>query len=88
MTTRMASISNPLGLHARPASRFVELAQSFECEILIRNVTKGLDFSNAKSIMHVLNQDIARDEEIELEAEGPDADRALACITEFLSDMR
>lgn len=87
MPSKVVGITNPLGLHARPATLFVQCAQSFKSEVLVRNVSRGGDFSNAKSIMQVLAQDVKRGEEIEIEAEGIDANEAVDALTKLIEEL-
>lgn len=76
------TIKNQLGLHARAATRFVQLAAKFPCEI---GVTKDGQRVNGKSIMGVLMLVAARGSVITIDAKGPraeEAGRALAQLVE------
>ena len=44
-------IKNKLGLHARPAALFVQIANKFDCDITVR---KGKQKVNGKSIMGIM----------------------------------
>ncbi|TFL10094.1 HPr family phosphocarrier protein [Pusillimonas caeni] len=71
-------ISNKLGLHARAAAKLTQLASSFaNCEIFIARKDKRV---NAKSIMGVMMLAAGLGVTVTVDAEGPDADRALAEI--------
>lgn len=74
-------IANPQGLHARPASVFVKIANKFESEITI---TKEDQTVNGKSIMGLLMLAAEQGSEVELAASGRDAERALAELENFL----
>lgn len=47
-------VMHEVGLHARPAAKFVELVACFACEVTLRNLTQQGPSSNAKSILGVL----------------------------------
>ena len=74
-------IKNKTGLHARPASKFVQKASQFKSEITI---ILDEDEVNAKSIMGVMSLGIAKDTEIKIKAEGQDAEAALNELIEFV----
>ena len=73
MVTRRVAIVNALGLHARAAARFVELASGFTSHI---RVTRGQRTMDGKSILGLLLLAAARGSEITISADG--ADEALA----------
>ena len=75
------TITNPHGLHARPASLFVRMANTFRCQILVR---KGGEEVDGKSIMGLLMLALERGSTIELIADGADADAAGAALSQFL----
>ncbi|WP_026734644.1 phosphoenolpyruvate--protein phosphotransferase [Fischerella sp. PCC 9605] len=74
------TVSNRLGLHARPAARFVGCAARFQSQIKVRNVTKGSDFVRADSINQVAMLGVRQGHEIVITATGSDADEALAAL--------
>ena len=74
-------IINPSGLHARPASELVEIAKGFESAITITKASKD---ANAKSIMSVLALGAVTGDTVKVVADGPDADQAVAAVTEIL----
>lgn len=71
-------VKNKLGLHARAATKFVQLAAKFKSEIFIERES---DRVNGKSIMGVLMLVAAKGTEITLCARGPDAAEALSALT-------
>ncbi len=79
-------IRNPLGLHARPAARFVTTAAQFTSEITVRNETTGAGPGNAKSIGQVARLGIQQDHEIAITAEGDEAAAAIAALTQLVED--
>ena len=70
-------ITNKVGLHARPASLFVQQASKFESEITVYN---GQDFADAKSILEILILGVSQGNTIRIEATGSDAEQALSAI--------
>lgn len=69
------------GIHARPATRLVNLAMSFEADIDLTALGKTV---NLKSIMGLMSLGIYKGEVIEIKCEGSDANAALNAITDFL----
>lgn len=77
------TIPNPLGLHARPAARFVGTANRFESTIQVR---KGQQKANAKSINQVATLGARQGDEIVVSAAGPDAREVLRAIQALADD--
>lgn len=86
MKTLKSTITNAVGLHARPAAVFVSKMGKYESDIQIRNLTGGSDWVNAKSILGVLTLAVEKNHEIEISIEGADEDAAEAEITDFLEN--
>ena len=74
------SIRNPLGLHARPAARFVACAARFQSEIKVRNLTRNTDTVRADSINKVLTLGVSQGHELMITATGTDASQAIAAF--------
>lgn len=74
MVTKTFIIQNPTGLHARPASLFVQTATSFPCETV---VIKGTKRVNGKSIMGLMTLGAAQNDPITLEISGEREQEAL-----------
>lgn len=81
MTTKMVAIINKLGLHARAASKFVQLASRFTCDINVRYNNKEV---NGKSIMGVMMLAASKGTEIEIIAAGNDENEALNALEELI----
>lgn len=75
------TISNSLGLHARPAMSFVDTANSFTSDI---RVSKGDQEVDGKSIMQMMMLAATQGTELTLRVQGPDADEALAALGELV----
>ena len=69
MITKKVKITNPTGLHMRPAGIFCNKASEFECSVRFRYDNT---MANAKSVLSVLGACIKSGDEIVLECEGPD----------------
>lgn len=78
---REVAIINKLGLHARAAAKFVTLASRFEADI---RLSKGKREVNGKSIMGVMMLAAAKDSQLEIHADGADAEEALDCLEELV----
>jgi multiphosphoryl transfer protein len=75
------TVRNSLGLHARPAARFVQTAGKFPHEnILVSNLTTQNGPVNAKSINGVITLRVRQGHQIEVTASGPNAQAALDAI--------
>jgi phosphocarrier protein HPr len=82
---RAVKIVNELGLHARPAAEFVRAANAFRSEIWI--VKRGERFS-ATSILEVLRADLDCGDTASIEAEGPDAEDAVARLVRLVHELK
>ena len=76
-------VTHEVGLHARPASMFVQTAAKFNSDI---EVTHGETTVNAKSILAVLTLGAHKGAEIIVKAEGEDAADALSALEELVHD--
>ena len=87
MRRAAASVQHAVGLHARPAARFVKRAKEYESTITVRNVTRDGEAVDAKSLVKVIKIAAAQHQEVELVVEGPDEEEALAGLLAFLADV-
>jgi len=76
-------VKHEVGLHARPASMFVQTAAKFSSDI---EVAHGETTVNAKSILGVLTLGAHKDAEILVKAEGEDAEEALQALEQLILD--
>ena len=79
---RQVEIANPLGLHMRPADKFVKLALRFQAEV--RVIHNGNEF-NGKSILDLTSLAAECGTRLVLEARGADAEEALEALAELVS---
>ena len=75
--TAIVRIKNKRGLHARASAKIVEAAARFQSEI---NVVKDGQVVNARSIMGLMMLAASLGTDVEITAEGPDADEAMTAI--------
>ncbi|MDF1860060.1 MAG: HPr family phosphocarrier protein [Verrucomicrobiales bacterium] len=76
------TIPNEEGLHARPAAKFVKLANRFPCEIWVEKDDEEI---NGKSIMGLMMLAAAKGSVITVSAEGDGAEDALAKISNLVN---
>lgn len=74
---------NKVGLHARPASQFVQTAARFASLVTVEYNAKK---ANAKSILQVLSLGAGGGAEISISAEGADAEAAIAALQQLIAD--
>ncbi len=80
---RKILIQNELGLHARAATKLVQLASKYPCDV---TVTKDGHEVNGKSIMGVLMLVASKGTTITLRAKGPQAGEAIAAMVALIDD--
>ena len=83
MPSASAEIVNKLGLHARAAAKLTHLAGNYRSEIWISRSGRRV---NAKSIMGVMMLAAGQGTSVLLEAEGADAEQALAALAQLIGD--
>jgi phosphocarrier protein HPr len=83
ITEQRLTITNKVGLHARPAALFVQTAARFK-DTRVEVVKDGL-VRDAKSILGVLTLGVSQGTTITVRAEGPQADAAVAALTDLVS---
>jgi len=71
------TVTDPVGLHARPAALFVKLSNEFRADIRIRNLSDSGEWVNAKSILSLLTAAVKQNDRIEIQAEGADEEAAV-----------
>lgn len=81
--TKKMLVKNKQGLHARPAALFVQIANKFDCNVIVR---KGKEEVNGKSIMGIMMLAAARGSEIMVIAEGEDAHKAIEELENLVSN--
>ena len=78
-------LSNPSGLHARPAQEFSKEAARFDSAISLRK-QGGKSEVDAKSVLSILTLDCLQHDTIVIRAEGNDAEVAVASLARLVED--
>jgi phosphocarrier protein HPr len=79
--TRTVVVTNPQGLHARPADMFVKLASKYQAKV---EVIKDGERVDGKSILNILTLAAVEGTPLTIEATGPDAQAALDALAELI----
>ena len=79
---RTVEICNERGLHARASAKFVQMAEKYQSSV---TVTRGNETVGATSIMGLMMLAAGPGAEIEIVAEGPDAEKAAAALSDLVS---
>jgi len=82
-TEKSVVIYNRLGLHARPASRFAQMASGFRSDIWL--VRDG-EYVDGKSILEVLTVSCPSGTQIIISAQGPDAEEAVEVLSRLVTE--
>ncbi len=83
MVSRNVTVKNSQGLHARPATFFIQKANAYKSSVWVE---KGDRRVNAKSLLGVLSLAVTQGMEIMLIADGQDETGALEGLTELLEN--
>lgn len=82
MYMKEAVVNNQVGLHARPATFFIQKANEFKSSIWVEKDERRV---NAKSLLGVLSLGIVKGTSINLIADGPDEEAAVAALVELIN---
>ena len=83
MKSRQVVITNASGLHARPATFFIQKANCYKCSIWVEKDDRKV---NAKSLLGVLSLGIVKGTAITLIADGSDEKEAVGALVELVND--
>ena len=81
MIMKEATVNNQVGLHARPATFFIQKANEFKSSIWVEKEERRV---NAKSLLGVLSLGIVKGTAISLIADGPDEEDAVNALVELI----
>ena len=82
MVSRSVTIQNSVGLHARPATFFIQKANSYKCSIWVEKEDCRV---NAKSLLGVLSLGIVKGTTITLIADGNDENEAVSSLVDLVN---
>ncbi len=85
MKTVEYTITDPVGLHARPAGLLVKKAAAFQSGVTVKNLETGKS-ADAKRIMGVMSLGVKKGHRIELSVEGEDEEMAASELEAFLKE--
>lgn len=85
MATKTVTITNPVGLHARPAAELVNIVKGFSCDCFIIN---GSNKANAGSIINLLTLGAKEGVELTVQCDGAGDEEACDAIVKFLAEMK
>ncbi len=80
MFMKETTVNNQVGLHARPATFFIQKANEFKSSIWVEKEDRRV---NAKSLLGVLSLGIVKGTTINLIADGPDEEAAINALVEL-----
>ena len=81
MITKEIVINNQVGLHARPATFFIQKANEFKSSIWVEKEDRRV---NAKSLLGVLSLGIVKGTAVTIIADGADEDEAIVTLSELI----
>ena len=76
-------VANKLGLHARPAMQFVDLASSFSSEVTVHKLGEEPATADGKSVMQMIILAATEGTKMRIEAMGEDAEAAVTKLAEL-----
>lgn len=77
---RKVTVSNPQGIHLRPAYLIAELAGKYESDVNLESAGTKVD---GKSVLEIIGLAAANGTELNIYADGPDADEAADAIVQL-----
>ncbi len=77
MVSKEVVINNQVGLHARPATFFIQKANEFKCSIWVEKEERRV---NAKSLLGVLSLGIVKGTVVNIIADGSDEEEAISTL--------
>ncbi|WP_151409565.1 HPr family phosphocarrier protein [Anaerococcus sp. Marseille-P9784] len=83
MYEKKVTLTNEIGLHARPASIFIRAAVQFPCDIIVEKDGRSY---NAKSIMSILSMSASNGEELTIRASGDNEEDAVKTLVDVIEN--
>ena len=82
MFVKDVEVQNQVGLHARPATFFIQKANEYKSSIWVEKEERRV---NAKSLLGILSLGITKGTTINLIADGPDEEEAVSALVELIT---
>ena len=83
IASRDVVVSNKLGLHARPAMQFVDVANQFKSHVTVYKGGEEPGEADGKSVMHMIILAATEGTKMRIEADGEDAQAAVDKLVEL-----
>ncbi len=84
MYSQTVQVTNSVGLHARPATFFIQKANEFKCSIWVEIGSRRI---NAKSLLGILSLGIIKGTDITVLADGADEEAAVTALVELVKKL-
>ena len=84
MCSQTVQVTNSVGLHARPATFFIQKANEFKCSIWVEIGSRRI---NAKSLLGILSLGIIKGTEITVIADGADEEAAVTALIDLVKKL-
>ena len=84
MYSQTVQVTNSVGLHARPATFFIQKANEFKCSIWVEIGSRRI---NAKSLLGILSLGIIKGTDITILADGADEEAAVTALVEMVKNL-
>ncbi len=81
MVSREVKIQNSIGLHARPATFFIQKANAYKASVWVEKDDRRV---NAKSLLGVLSLGVSKDSSVLLIADGVDEQAAIDGLVDLI----
>jgi len=81
---REVIISNKLGLHARPAMQFVDMASGFAASVKVHKGGDEPADADGKSVMQMIILAASEGTPLRIEADGPDAEKMVLALAQLV----
>ena len=78
-------VSNKLGLHARPAMQFVDVANQFSAAVLVKKGGEEPCEADGKSVMQMIILAATEGTPLRIEADGDDAEKAVQDLVDLFN---
>ena len=82
MFSKEVLVSNQVGLHARPATFFIQKANEYKSSIWIEREERK---ANAKSLLGVLSLGVTKGVSVTISADGPDEEEAVNSLVDLIT---
>jgi phosphocarrier protein len=86
MTEVTLTITNQVGLHARPAAAFYKKTREFKSKVTIQNVSRPDTKEVPVSPFYLLQIGVSKGHKVRLRADGEDEQAAIAALTQLIED--